>query len=94
MLCAIDISGRAHLNFDVTFPPEYKVGDMDTELVKEFFAAFTRSAKVTLHFRLLYGENVHHIVEAVFKAFAKALSEACSVDTSAADSLPSTKGTL
>ena len=94
VLCAIDISGRTHLNFDVTFPPEYKVGDMDTELVKEFFAAFTRSAKVTLHFRLLYGENVHHIVEAVFKAFAKALSEACSVDASAADSLPSTKGTL
>ncbi len=94
VLCALDLSGRAHLNFDVAFPPEYKVGDLDTELIKEFFAAFARSAAATVHFKLLYGDNVHHIAEAVFKAFGRALREACSVDAARADVLPSTKGTL
>ena len=93
-LCALDFSGRTHLNFDVQFPPEYKVGDLDTELIKEFFAAFARSAAATVHFKLLYGDNVHHIAEAVFKAFGRALREACSVDAARADVLPSTKGTL
>ena len=94
VLCALDLSGRSHLNFDVTFPPEYKVGDMDTELIREFFEAFARSACATMHFRLLAGSNVHHIAEAVFKAFGRALSEACSVDERRADVLPTTKGTL
>lgn len=94
VLCALDFSGRSHLNFDVTFPPEYKVGDLDTELIKEFFAAFARSACATVHFKMLYGDNVHHIAEAVFKAFGRALREACSVDATNADRLPSTKGTL
>lgn len=93
-LCALDFSGRTHLNFDVQFPPEYKVGDLDTELIKEFFAAFARSAYVTLHIRLLCGENVHHIAEAVFKAFARALKEACSIESGSEDRLPSTKGML
>lgn len=94
ILCAVDLSGRCHLNFDVTFPDEYKVGDLDTELVKEFFEAFTRSAACTLHISKMYGENIHHIVEGVFKAFARALSEACSLDEKRAGVLPSTKGTL
>ena len=94
VLCALDFSGRAHLNFDVAFPPEYKVGDLDTELIAEFFAAFARSACATVHFKALYGSNVHHIAEAVFKSFGRALREACSVDAARADVLPSTKGTL
>lgn len=94
VLCALDFSGRTYLNFDVTFPPEYKVGDLDTELIKEFFAAFARSACATVHFKMLYGDNVHHIAEAAFKAFGRALREACSVDAANADRLPSTKGTL
>ena len=94
ILCAVDLSGRCHLNFDVTFPDEYKVGDLDTELVKEFFEAFTRSAACTLHISKMYGENIHHIVEGVFKAFARALAEACSLDEKRAGVLPSTKGTL
>lgn len=94
ILCALDFSGRSYLNFDVVFPDEYKVGDLDTELVKEFFEAFARAAACTLHIKKLYGENVHHIVECVFKAFARALGEACSVDEKRAGVLPSTKGTL
>lgn len=94
ILCAIDLSGRCHLNFDVSFPDEYKVGDLDTELVKEFFEAFARSAAAAVHIKKLYGENVHHIVEGVFKAFARALAEACSVDEKRAGVLPTTKGTL
>ena len=94
VLCALDLSGRAYLGFDVVFPPEYKVGDLDTELIREFFAAFARSAGATLHFRMLAGDNVHHIAEAVFKAFGRSLREACSVDAARADVLPSTKGTL
>ena len=64
------------------------------DLVKEFFEAFARAAACTLHIKKLYGENVHHIVECVFKAFARALGEACSVDEKRAGVLPSTKGTL
>lgn len=94
ILCAIDLSGRCHLNFDVSFPDEYKVGDLDTELVKEFFEAFARSAAAAVHIKKLYGENVHHIVEGVFKAFARALAEACSVDEKRGGVLPTTKGTL
>ena len=94
VLCALDFSGRAYLGFDIVFPPEYKVGDLDTELIAEFFAAFARSACATVHFKALYGSNVHHIAEAVFKSFGRALREACSVDAARADVLPSTKGTL
>ena len=94
MLCAIDLSGRCHLNFDVTFPYEYTVGSLYNELVKEFFEAFARAAACTLHIKKLSCEDVHHIVECVFKAFARALGEACSVDEKRAGVLPSTKGTL
>ena len=94
ILCAIDLSGRSHLSFSVGFPDEYKVGDLDTELVREFFEAFCRSAAATVHIVKLAGSNIHHIVEGVFKAFARALGEACSLDPAAAGSPPSTKGTL
>lgn len=94
ILCALDFSGRSCLNFDVVFPDEYKVGDLDTELVQEFFAAFVRSANVTLHIKKLYGTNIHHIVEGIFKAFGRAVAQACSVDAANADKLPTTKGIL
>jgi imidazoleglycerol-phosphate dehydratase len=94
VLCALDFSGRSCLNFDVEFPPEYKVGDMDTEMVEEFLAAFSRSAELTLHVKKLYGTNVHHIAEAIFKALARALKIACAVDALHANELPSTKGIL
>lgn len=94
ILCALDFSGRSYLNFDVQFPEEYKVGDMDTELVEEFFQAFVRNANVTLHIKKLYGTNIHHIVEGIFKAFARTLRQACEIDLRNADSLPSTKGKL
>ncbi|MGI6211731.1 MAG: imidazoleglycerol-phosphate dehydratase HisB [Anaerovoracaceae bacterium] len=93
MLCAIDISGRAYLGFDVEMPSP-KVGEFDTELVKEFFLGFVRSAGVTLHFRELAGENTHHIIEAMFKAFARVLAGAVSVDEKYRDEIPSTKGIL
>ncbi len=94
ILCAIDLSGRCYLNFDVSFPDEYKVGDLDTELIKEFFAAFTRASSATVHIKKLYGENIHHIVEGIFKAFARALRQACAINESRKGMLPSTKGTL
>ena len=94
ILCALDFSGRSYLNFDVTFPDEYKVGDLDTELIQEFFLAFVRSANVTLHIKKLYGSNIHHLAEGVFKAFARALKKAVAIDAANADRLPSTKGIL
>ena len=93
MLCAVDISGRGCLGFDVEMPTE-KVGDMDTELVNEFFLAFTRNADVTLHFRQLAGENTHHIIEAMFKSFGRVMSRACAIDEKFSEEIPSTKGVL
>ncbi len=94
VLCAVDFSGRSLLNFDVTFPDEYKVGDLDTELVEEFLLAFVRNAEVTLHIKMLYGTNIHHIVEGIFKALGRTLKKAVSIDVSRQSELPSTKGTL
>ena len=93
VLTAVDISGRAHLSFDAKMP-SVKVGDFDTELVKEFFEAFVRSAGVTLHIRLLAGENTHHIIEGIFKSFARTMRFACAIDPQNADVIPSTKGLL
>lgn len=93
MLCAVDISGRAHLNYDVTVPTT-RVGDFDTELVKEFFLGFVRSAGITLHFLELAGENSHHILEAEFKAFGRVMRQACAIDPELGGELPSTKGVL
>lgn len=94
VLVAVDFSGRSYLNFDVAFPDEYKLGDMDSELVKEFFLAFSRSAEATVHVKKLCGENNHHVCECVFKCFARALRQAVAIDEKNKDLLPSTKGVL
>lgn len=91
-LCAIDLSGRPYLNFDCTFPAE-RAGGLDTELVREFFYAVSYSAGMNLHIKLLDGINTHHMIEAVFKAFAKSLDQAVSFDPRVTDVL-STKGSL
>ena len=93
VLAALDLSGRAYLGWELPFPTE-KIGSFDTELCKEFFAALTRCAGMTLHIRLLAGENSHHIAEAAFKATARALGAAVAIDPAAADKIPSTKGAL
>lgn len=92
VLCAVDLCGRPYLNFDCTFPVE-RVGGLDTELVREFFYAVSYSAAMNLHLKLLDGSNGHHIIEAMFKAFAKALDQAVSMDSRITDVL-STKGSL
>ena len=93
LLIAVDVSGRAHLSYDAAIPTQ-KIGDFDTELVKEFWLGFVRKANVTLHIRSLAGENSHHIVEGMFKAAARALSAACAVDPALNGEIPSTKGVL
>jgi imidazoleglycerol-phosphate dehydratase len=93
VLCAVDISGRSCLRYGLTIPTQ-KVGTFDTELVEEFFTAFTRAAGVTLHLRQLDGTNTHHIIEAAFKGFGRALSQAAAIDQAYADEIPSTKGVL
>jgi len=93
VLCALDVSGRSYLAYDCVFPTE-KIGTFDTELVKEFWLAFTRTAGVTLHLRKIAGENSHHIAEAGFKAVGRALREAVTIETAYADEIPSTKGML
>ena len=93
VLCAVDISGRGHLNLDVTLP-ERAVGAMDTELLEEFLLAFIRNAGMTVHIRQIDGKNAHHIIEACFKALARALRTAVSIDKEFSDEIPSTKGTL
>ncbi len=93
MLCALDLSGRACLVYDVTTPTE-KVGDFDCELAREFMLGFVRNAAVTLHLRMLSGENSHHILEAAFKALARALRAAVAQDGAWAGEIPSTKGAL
>lgn len=90
---ALDLSGRATLCYLAAIPSP-KVGTFDTELGKEFFAALTREAAMTLHIRQLAGENSHHILEGMFKGVARALRAAVAIDSAAADEIPSTKGTL
>lgn len=92
VLCAIDLSGRPYYVSDAQFTVP-RVGDMDTEMVKEFFYAISYSAQMNLHFKVLSGSNNHHICEAMFKAFAKALDAAVSYDERITDVL-STKGSL
>ncbi len=93
ILCALDLSGRAYLGYELQIPTE-KVGDFDTELAKEFFWGFVRTAACTLHLRQLAGENSHHIIEGAFKAFGRALREAVSIEEAYRDEIPSTKGML
>ena len=92
VLCAVDLGGRPWLNYDCSFPSG-RVGDLDTELVREFFYGITCNAAINLHIRLLDGINTHHMIEAMFKAFAKALDTASSFDPRITDVL-STKGSL
>ena len=93
VLCAVDLSGRSCLRLTAEIPSA-KIGMFDTELVEEFFLAFTRSCGATLHIRQMDGTNSHHIVEAMFKAFGRAMREAASFDEAARDEIPSTKGVL
>ncbi|NLZ25819.1 MAG: imidazoleglycerol-phosphate dehydratase HisB [Clostridiales bacterium] len=93
ILCALDISGRAKLVFDVDFNAK-KVGSFDTELCEEFFEAFVRNAKITLHLKKLAGKNTHHLIEGVFKSFARALRKAVETDERIAGEIPSSKGIL
>ncbi len=102
ILCAVDISGRGYLNYDVEMPSAKvldgedavkakAVGLFDSELVEEFFIAFSREAKITLHLSKMYGKNTHHIIEGVFKAVGRVLGSATRV---VSDQIPSSKGTL
>ena len=92
VLCAVDLSGRPYLVFDGEFTTD-RVGYMDTEMVKEFFYAISYAAGMNLHIRVLSGGNNHHMIEAMFKAFAKALDQATVIDPRITDIL-STKGSL
>lgn len=92
VLCALDLSGRPYFVYDVPFQGE-RIGEFDTQMVKEFFYAISYSCGLNLHMKKLYGENDHHIAEAVFKAFAKALDEAAGLDGRISNVL-STKGSL
>jgi imidazoleglycerol-phosphate dehydratase len=91
-MCAIDVSGRPLLVFDAELPPG-GTGGLDHELVDEFFRALASTAKLTLHIEVQRGSNAHHMIEAAFKAFARALREAVSIDPTESG-VPSTKGTL
>lgn len=92
VLCAVDLCGRPYFNYNFTFPTE-KIGELDTQLIREFFYAISYSAGMNLHIKVLDGINSHHIAEAMFKAFAKALDQATSKDSRIQDVL-STKGSL
>lgn len=93
IMTAIDISGRSYLCYGLTIPSQ-KIGTFDTELVEEFFLAFTRQCPMSLHIRQLDGKNSHHIVEGCFKSVAHSLKVAVAVDAQYANEIPSTKGVL
>lgn len=93
VMVALDFSGRPYLNYDLHIPSA-KVGEFDTELAEEFFLGFCRSAGLTLHLKQLAGTNSHHILEAAFKGFGRALREAVTIGGAFADEIPSTKGML
>lgn len=91
-MVSLDISGRSYLVFDGEFTTS-KLGDFNTEMVEDFFQAFSAACGVTLHVKVMYGRNTHHIIEAIFKAFAKAMDSATAID-SRVKGVPSTKGVL
>ncbi len=90
---SLDFSGRPYLNYGLTIPTE-RVGTYDTQLVREFFVALVNHSQITLHLRQLEGINSHHIIEATFKAFARALRMAIAIDPARASEIPSSKGIL
>lgn len=91
--CALDVSGRPFLVWDVTFDRD-KIGEFDTELFEEFFRAFAMNSGITLHIANLYGSNCHHVAETCFKAVARTLRKAVEIDPRQADRVPTTKGRL
>ena len=93
ILSAVDLSGRAFLNYALNIPTQ-KVGTFDTELCEEFWLAFVRTSQSTLHIRQLAGKNSHHIIEGAFKSVARSLREAVAIDPLFANDIPSTKGVL
>jgi len=93
VMVAVDLSGRVHLGYTLEIPAQ-RVGDFDTELVEEFFLGFVRGLGATLHLRGICGTNSHHIIEAAFKGFARALSQAVAVNAALGEEIPSTKGTI
>lgn len=93
IVTAVDLSGRAHLGYGLDIPTE-KVGDFDTELVKEFWLGFVRTAECTLHIKQFAGGNSHHIIEGAFKSVARSISKAVAINLDFADEIPSTKGVL
>ena len=93
ILSAVDLSGRAFLNYALNIPAE-KVGTFDTELCEEFWLAFVRTSACTLHIRQLAGKNSHHIIEGAFKSVARSLRDAVAIDPLFANDIPSTKGVL
>ena len=93
ILTSVDFSGRCYLGFGLDIPAQ-KVGNFDTELVEEFWAAFVRRAECSLHIRSLAGRNSHHIIEGAFKSAARSLRQAVAVDSRFAGEIPSTKGVL
>ena len=93
LLTAVDLSGRGMLCYGLEIPTE-KVGTFDTELVEEFWLAFVREAKATVHLKQLAGKNSHHIIEGAFKCTARALAQAAAIDPRFAGDIPSTKGVL
>ena len=93
VMCAVDISGRDYLGYELEIPA-YRVGDFDTELCEEFMLAFVREAKITLHLRKLAGKNSHHIIEGAFKALGRTLAKATDLVEKFKDEIPSTKGVI
>lgn len=92
-IVAVDISGRAFVNFDAKFSKE-KIGDLESNVIKEFFWGVARALEITIHIKLPYGENAHHKSEAMFKAFGKAMRMACSKEKRILKELPTTKGII
>lgn len=93
ILSAVDFSGRSCLGYDLQIPTE-KVGDLDTELIEEFWQGFVRKAECNLHIKQLAGTNSHHIIEGAFKSVARSMKMAVAIDAEFADEIPSTKGVL
>lgn len=93
ILAAVDLSGRSCLCYDLPIRAK-KIGTFDTELLEEFWVSFVRNCPMALHIRMMAGKNSHHIAEGSFKAVARALRQACSIDPMNADAIPSTKGVL
>ena len=92
-IVAVDISGRPYLEFDVVFSKE-KVSDLESDLLKEFFRGFATNLNANIHIKTPYGENDHHKMESIFKAFGKSMKMACSTDSRVIEDIPSTKGII